>query len=82
MGPIDRLSWFNDSGGNHRTHGFEFAISPRCGSGENVGVLVIVAVVGMSGVISIQRQSEQLLLGGGFKYFLFSSLLGEDSHFD
>ena len=21
-------------------------------------------------------------LGGGFKYFLFSSLLGEDSHFD
>ena len=22
------------------------------------------------------------VLGGGFKYFLFSSLLGEDSHFD
>ena len=23
-----------------------------------------------------------LSIGGGFKYFLFSSLLGEDSHFD
>ena len=23
-----------------------------------------------------------IYLGGGFKYFLFSSLLGEDSHFD
>ena len=23
-----------------------------------------------------------LLLGGGFKYVLFSALLGEDSHFD
>ena len=22
------------------------------------------------------------LLGGGFKYFLFSTLFGEDSHFD
>ena len=25
---------------------------------------------------------EQLFLGGGFKYFLFSPLFGEDSHFD
>ena len=25
---------------------------------------------------------EKQKLGGGFKYFLFSSLLGEDSHFD
>ena len=25
---------------------------------------------------------EDPYLGGGFKYFLFSSLLGEDSHFD
>ena len=24
----------------------------------------------------------QLDLGGGFKYFLFSPLFGEDSHFD
>ena len=24
----------------------------------------------------------QAKLGGGFKYFLFSSLFGEDSHFD
>ena len=23
-----------------------------------------------------------IYLGGGFKYFLFSSLFGEDSHFD
>ena len=23
-----------------------------------------------------------IILGGGFKYFLFSPLLGEDSHFD
>lgn len=52
----------NDSGGNHRTHGFEFAISPGCGSGENVGVessymtsLLLVCPV------SIQTQSERLL---------------------
>ena len=25
---------------------------------------------------------EYTFLGGGFKYFLFSPLLGEDSHFD
>ena len=25
---------------------------------------------------------EERKLAGGFKYFLFSSLLGEDSHFD
>ena len=25
---------------------------------------------------------HQFLLGGGFKHFLFSTLFGEDSHFD
>ena len=25
---------------------------------------------------------HQVMLGGGFKYFLFSPLFGEDSHFD
>ena len=25
---------------------------------------------------------KEVLLGGGFKYFLFSPLFGEDSHFD
>ena len=25
---------------------------------------------------------DTVVLGGGFKYFLFSPLLGEDSHFD
>ena len=28
------------------------------------------------------RSLEDTLLGGGFKYFLFSPLFGEDSHFD
>ena len=28
------------------------------------------------------NMKEKVLLGGGFKYFFFSPLLGEDSHFD
>ena len=32
-------------------------------------------------IIGIAWKSNRLL-GGGFKYFLFSPLLGEDSHFD
>ena len=36
-----------------------------------------------SGVYSIRKNGPLLLfLGGGFKYFLFSTLPGEDSHFD
>ena len=31
--------------------------------------------------VPIQTQMGPIL-GGGFKYFLFSSLLGEDTHFD
>ena len=30
----------------------------------------------------IQKKVKVCFLGGGFKYFLFSPLLGEDSHFD
>ena len=30
----------------------------------------------------VEETDEDLKLGGGFKYFLFSPLLGEDSHFD
>ena len=29
-----------------------------------------------------KRPTQQMKLGGGFKYFLFSPLPGEDSHFD
>ena len=29
-----------------------------------------------------EKSSHLTSLGGGFKYFLFSPLLGEDSHFD
>ena len=29
-----------------------------------------------------QKKYPEPYLGGGFKYFLFSPLLGEDSHFD
>ena len=41
----------------------------------------------VSGRVSIFLNMKQLAhpiinLGGGFKYFLFSSLLREDSHFD
>ena len=35
----------------------------------------------MDGLTLIGKVS-QCMLGGGFKYFLFSPLLGEDSHFD
>ena len=41
------------------------------------------------GMVYFQRRTVKLQVGtsirpvgGGFKYFLFSSLLGEDSHFD
>ena len=30
----------------------------------------------------IETRAEHTQLGGGFKYFLFSPLFGEDSHFD
>ena len=30
----------------------------------------------------VKQQKIRFLLGGGFKYFLFSPLFGEDSHFD
>ena len=36
---------------------------------------------GMS-VINSMICHKRELLGGGFKHFLFSSLFGEDSHFD
>ena len=29
-----------------------------------------------------QKEMLKQVLGGGFKYFLFSPLSGEDSHFD
>ena len=36
----------------------------------------------MAGQQQIAPTINQLNLGGGFNYFLFSSLLVEDSHFD
>ena len=32
--------------------------------------------------VEVGSLSHYLQLGGGFKYFLFSPLFGEDSHFD
>ena len=34
------------------------------------------------GTRETHRHGEETHLGGGFKYFLFSSLFGEDYHFD
>ena len=34
------------------------------------------------GPLESQKELQNLQLGGGFKYFLFSPLFGEDSHFD
>ena len=31
---------------------------------------------------TIVTEETKQILGGGFKYFLFSPLFGEDSHFD
>ena len=36
----------------------------------------------VKGQMAKEKKKQQQKLGGGFKYFLFSSLFGEDSHFD
>ena len=33
-------------------------------------------------ILGHNRKNLVIYLGGGFKFFLFSPLLGEDSHFD
>ena len=40
------------------------------------------SIVGWLEVAPMKKSSLKAHLGGGFKHFLFSSLLGEDSHFD
>ena len=59
---------------------------------RHVTVVVISREACQGPPITLEVQAEQWktitlvgcfsVLGGGFKFFLFSSLLGEDSHFD
>ena len=45
---------------------------------------MVVSVVSVFVIVASQKANmePEHVLGGGFKYFSFSSLLGEDSHFD